>query len=303
MFMKNKGTIDANTALIQFNDLVDRYLEDAIETSDMGVYEGINQRSKHTISTIHDGKEVMSRLNICSQFQELGTVAAIDHEIGSIINLHCSGIRRGTKKNFELVKESIEDALLKKQIPSTRVYDETVKRIIGNHETEIISPEDLEILATGIMYQEDLYSIFKSNDEELKRQIGSVLLQVLQDVNRFEVVYQMMAGRFGTNNKPVDSAIWNRFKNGEPLDVASICRDRKWNLNVGELVRLSFINQIRLLETAMFVRDNQFITRIERQRNNPFMAEAYDVARERLDLMIADSDGITVDAKRIKLTK
>ena len=87
------------------------------------------------------------------------------------------------------------------------------------------------------------------------------------------------------------------FYKGQYLNIADIKKEGLWNSNVGELVRLSFINQIKLLSVAKLIYEKNLILKMKELRKNPYTEEAFDFMQNKLKTMIDSSDGITITKK------
>lgn len=87
------------------------------------------------------------------------------------------------------------------------------------------------------------------------------------------------------------------FYKGQYLNMADLKQQGPWNANVGELVRLSFVNQIRLLSVAKLIHDEGILLKMKELRQNPYALDAFDFMQNKLEEMIKNSDGITVTKK------
>ena len=84
------------------------------------------------------------------------------------------------------------------------------------------------------------------------------------------------------------------FYQGKYLNIAKLKQQGLWNVNVGELVRLSFINQIKLLSVAQIIKEENILSRLKEKRNNPYVLDAFDVTIQKLEERMKNSDGITI---------
>lgn len=305
--MLKNNEVNSNTTLIMADRILDDMCERLFRLGETSKIEEIKQKRTLLIKAIHDGNMIMDEMCFDNDFQNLGTVGIIDHGLRKIM-----GVQTGSpfniaeaKKVFNLQTPGIvlQDSILKKQIPGTRMYDDVLRRISSDTQTDEVTDQELQAIGEGIIQVEGLYKIFKGNNEALKAKTSSILLQVVRDIDTIgSAEYLLAKGKFASSDDPISKKVWESFKNGK-IDVIGVCREGKWNPNIKTLIHLSFINRIRLYESAMLIKEQGLISKLEQRDGNPQTREAYAITKEKLDLMLQDSNGITVDAKRIRLTK
>jgi len=266
----------------------------------------------HTMDVVKDGTLAMENLGINKTIQELGKICFLNHDIGRFPQMRLIGnyydhdLKRSglfpVDNHGELGEMILTHEMMRKQIPSTSIYDENIRMVVKDHVTSVVPDSDFDILTTTILQNKSLHEIYSSGGEN-KRQLVSVILQILQDTDRLDIYHQILTDRFqpAKCDEAINSTVWRMFLDGEYLNINNLKESGLWNNNVGELVRLSFINQIRLLSVAQIIYDGELIMKMKTKRCNRYADIAFDIAQDRLEKMIKNSDGVLVDAKRLSL--
>lgn len=298
--------IDYKNALYQFERYV--ALQQRAVFEENVKLNGMHQKYIHSLSCVEYGRNIIRNLDFNNSFTNLTKVAILDHDIGRFLQMHLIGTFKDydlRKLKFfdvdhhgELGKKLLDAGILKQQIRNTRAYDECIGTVVLNHVNYRSEYEDLLILVSDIFKNEHAYDILTSSDEETKRKVISVLTQIVQDIDRLDIYSQILDNRFvpKKSDADVDPTILDKFYKGEYLNINEIKKQGLWNANVGELVRLSFIDQIRLLSVAEIIKTGEIIKQLKIKRDNQKLADAFDFTEEKLNQMINNSqDGVTVN--------
>lgn len=263
----------------------------------------IERKVVHSYEVVADGIKVCNKLQINESFKDLLRVIFLDHDIGRFRQARYTStfddtklINYGYSNHGELGKVLLLSGIINQQIPNNRVYDEIISTVVNNHVTKMVDGKNLLILCSSLLKSEDAYEFFLKANDETKRKVIDTITQIVQDVDRLDIYHQILDGRWTPNkcNDPVDSKVFDMFYQGKYLNISELKKQGLWNHNVGELVRLSFINQIKLLSVAEVIKDENILERLKEKRNNPYVSNAFDVSIEKLDDRIKNSDGITI---------
>ena len=304
--------IDYKNALYQFERYVG--LQQRAVFDEKLKLNGMYQKLLHSLSCVEYGRDVIRNLGFNTSFANLTKVAILDHDIGRFLQMHYLGTFKDSdlkKLEFfnvehhgELGKKLLDAGILKQQIRNTRAYDECISTVVLNHVYYQSNYKDLLILVSDFFKDEHAYDVLTTCDDDTKRMIFAALTQIVQDIDRLDIYSQILEERFvpKKSDENVDPKILDMFYKGEYLNINEIKKQGLWNPNVGELVRLSFIDQIRLLSVAKTIQTHDMIEQMKIKRNNSKLADAFDFTEEKLNQMINNSkDGVTVNKVK-KLT-
>lgn len=280
--------------------------ENDVEEADKRI-KGVEAKVIHTQEVIKDGEEVMQNLGFVDNNLSFGKVALLNHDIGRFMQMRSIGSFKDNElyqqcfiKNHGELGCMVLDRIIKDEIPNTRLYDGALKEIVRNHVNGVNPIEHLSILNNGILQGYDISELLQY--KEISRQVISTYTQIVQDVDRLDIYHQILEGRFTPvdSMEPISKEVLQKFYNGEYLDIAELRRTGLWNANVGDLVRLSFIDQIKLLSVAKLIKDENLIIRMKQSRKNPYTDEAFEYANDKLEEMIKNSpDGILVGPVKV----
>jgi len=273
---------------------------------------GIDSKYIHSLEVVHDGNTVIKNLQFNPSFVAFCKMALLNHDIGRFKQIIITGNfndddlahKTGIENHGLLGKIILEDGILKEQIPDTRVFDEGIIQIVQNHVTGSSTYNQLQILNSNLFKNEDIYDIFKTADNSLKKDIIAAITQIVQDVDRLDIYHQILSDRWSPLKSEVDIplVVFEKFYQGQFLNMSQLKKQGLWNSNVGELIRLSFINQIRLYSVAKMILDENIILKLKTKRNNPKVKDAFDYTHQLLKEMVNSSeDGITVSKKVLKI--
>ncbi len=263
----------------------------------------INRKVAHTYEVVTDGTKSIDKLGFNDSFKELARITFLDHDIGRFKQARYTAtfddtklINYGYKNHGDLGKVVLLSGLINQQIPNTRVFDEVISTVVNDHVTKIVDSKSLLVLCSDLLKSEDAYEFFLKADIDTKRKVIDTITQIVQDVDRLDIYHQILDGRWTPNkcDTPVDPKVFDMFYQGKYLNIAELKKKGLWNHNVGELVRLSFINQIKLLSVAEIIKEENILARLKEKRNNPYVLDAFDVTMQKLDEKINNSDGITI---------
>lgn len=293
-----------NKALQVFNSY---YILQRNSTEDTKKIDGIDKKYLHTMEVVKDGSSVVTNLDFNETFIELSKLAFLNHDIGRFEQM----LRMGSYIDSDLVsqiglnhgglgKQILQDGLIQEEIPNTRVYDRPILDIVDKHVDGRFDEKDLLILSSDLLKTADAIEFFSRASEEKKTKVINTITQIVQDVDRLDIYHQILEGRWTPMkvDEPVDPKVMDMFYNGEYLNMVELKKQGLWNANVGELVRLSFVNQIRLLSVAKLIHDKKILMKMKELRQNPFVLDAFDFMQSKLEEMINNSDGITVCKKK-----
>lgn len=280
---------------------------DKITTEDIKKrIDGMDKKVIHTLEVVSDGSKVLDELGFNDSVKEFSKIAFLDHDIGRFPQMRLTGSFGDNElKNYgldvndhgQLGKEILLGGVIKEQIPETRFLDEPISQIVGDHVSKNGNNEELAILSQAILKNEDILEIFKNGSEENKKKIIAAITQIVQDVDRLDIFHQILDNRWTPlkTDDEIDQKVFDMFYNGEYLDMASLRQQNLWNANVGDLVRLGFVNRVRLLSVAKVILQQDIILRLKEKRQNPKVRDAFEYTNDLLKEMIEKSeDGITV---------
>jgi len=297
--------LNYDVALYYFRNYV--YSKIWESANDSNKIKGINKKITHTLDVVYYGKKIASSLGFNDSCLELSKICLLDHDVGRFMQM----ANLGTYDDYVLKNEFqgeiehhgdlgeiiLRSELLKKQIQSTRVFDNCIATVVKDHVTKEVDSKDLLILSKKILANESAYDIFNKCDDEVKKQVISTLTQLVQDVDRLDIYYQIIFDKFNckSSSEEISQTVFDKFYNGEYLNMNELKKQGLWNCNVGELVRLSFVNQIKLLEVAKMIKHEKIIEKMRIKNNNLMVKDAYDITIQKLDESIKNSeDGIVV---------
>ena len=292
-----------NKALEMFNN---HYVLQRSRAEDIKKIEGIDKKYLHTMEVVKDGTAVVKQLEFSDTFVELSKLAFLNHDIGRFEQMLITGnyvdsdlVAQIGLNHGSLGKQILQNGLIEKEIPSTRVYDRPILEAVEKHVNYHCDIEDLLVLSGNLLKSADAIDFFNKASEEEKIKIINTITQIVQDVDRLDIYHQILEGRWTPMkvDKPIDSTVMKMFYNGQYLNMAELKQQGLWNANVGELVRLSFINQIRLSSVAKMIYDEKILLQMKELRKNPYVDEAFDFMQNKLEEMIKNSDGITITKK------
>lgn len=278
----------------------------------------IDMKRVHSFEVVKDGSNVVNMLKFNPTVKEFSKIAFLYHDIGRFYQMRLTG----NYTDFELLKfmksrgiynisnhgqlganilsnilESRYKMLSKENREIALNYYGAIKQIVKNHVDAKIDNKDLLILISDLLKNNDILELLETCTDDIRNSIINAITQIVQDVDRLDIYHQILDGRWvpPTSFEKVDDKILNMYYNGEYLDIKLLKQKGLWNPNVGELVRLSFINQIRLLSVAKMLDDENVIIRLKNNRCNPITSDAYDFASEKLKKLIKTSnDGVTI---------
>ena len=293
-----------NYALGVFNS---HYVLQRHKASDDKKIDGIDKKYLHTMQVVKDGTGTVKSLGFNETFIDLSKLAFLNHDIGRFEQM----LKMGNYIDSDLVaqiglnhgglgRQILQNGLIEEEIPSTRVYDRPVLDIVENHVDGRFDGKDLLVLSSDLLKNADAQEFFSKVSEEEKIKVINTITQILQDVDRLDIYHQILEGRWTPMKveEPIESKVMDMFYKGQYLNMAELKKQGLWNANVGELVRLSFVNQIRLLSVAKLIHDENILMQMKQLRQNPYVDEAFDFMQEKLEKMINNSDGITVSKQR-----
>ena len=292
-----------NYALGVFNS---HYVLQRYKASDDKKIDGIDKKYLHTMEVVKDGTDTVKSLEFNDSFIELSKLAFLNHDIGRFEQMllmenyidselmNSYGLNHGG-----LGSQILANGLIKREIPNTRVFDYPILEVVEKHVDYHCDAKDLLVLSSSLLKNADAKDFFNKARDEEKKAVINAITQIVQDIDRLDIYHQILEGRWTPIKveAPVDPKVLDMFYKGQYLNMAELKKQGLWNANVGELVRLSFINQIRLLSVAKLIHDEKILLQMKELRQNPYVADAFDFMQNKLEEMINNSDGITVTKK------
>ena len=293
-----------NRALEVFNSY---YVLQRSSTEDTKKIDGIDKKYLHTMEVVRDGSSAVTNLDFNETFVELSKLSFLNHDIGRFEQM----LKMGNYVDSDLVaqtglnhgglgKQILQNGLIEQEIPSTRVYDRPILDIVLKHVDGRFDEKDLLVLSSDLLKNANAIEFFSKASEEKKIKVINTITQIVQDVDRLDIYHQILEGRWTPMKveEPIDPKVMDMFYNGQYLKMADLKKQGLWNANVGELVRLSFVNQIKLLSVAKLIHDENILMKMKELRQNPYAKDAFDFMQNKLEEMIKNSDGITVCKKK-----
>lgn len=266
------------------------------------IKDAMNKKVIHTNEVIQDGLKVAKELSFNESIRDFTHVALMDHDIGRFAQMRYTGnyqdyilFEKTGIKNHGVLGKNILGTLINYQLPNAKELHQPIMTIVNDHVDKINNDEELMILATDLLKEYSIEELLLS--DKVSKNLISAITQIVQDVDRLDIYHQILEDRWTpmkVENK-ISPVVFEMFYNGEYLDMASLRKTGLWNANVGELVRLGFINQIKLLSVAKIIKRENIIMKLKEKRQNPKVLDAFDYANEKLNEMIKNStDGVTL---------
>lgn len=278
----------------------------------------INNKVRHTEEVLRTGRMALDVLEVNDSVRNFALLALLNHDIGRFLQMRLTGTYKDYEANAkigiadhgvlgklallgELANEYpllgiSQGSILAEQVPDGELFYKPIAKIVEDHVSRRNSDEELKILATDILQKYSMDEILKMDEKTVNSVLGTIT-QLVQDADRLDIYYQVISGIWSppVEDEPIHPEIVSTFYRGEYIDIAHFKSKGIWNNNAGDLVRLSFINQIRLLSVAKVIQQENLITRLKLARNNPYANEAFDYTNNLLNELIANSeDGVTL---------
>lgn len=267
------------------------------------IIEDIDRKIIHTYEVISDGLKVAEELGFNSSTKDFTHVALLNHDIGRFAQIRHTGnyndsilYKMTGIKNHGILGAQILEAIIDEQLPKTPIFHKPIINIVKEHVDKVNTNKELMVLSSNLLKNYSMEELLSSKRGNIDNVI-SAITQIVQDVDRLDIFHQILDDRWEPMkaSSDIDSSVFKMFYNGQYLDMAYLKQKGLWNANVGELVRLGFINQIKLLSVAKVIQKENIIMRLKEKRQNPKVLDAFDYANEKLNEMIENTeDGITV---------
>lgn len=278
----------------------------------------LKNKVRHTQEVMRTGNMALDVLGVNQSVKDFALLALLDHDIGRFLQMRLTGTYKDYEANAkigiadhgllgklillgELSKQYpllgiVQEPLIKEQIPDGELFYNPIAQIVEDHVTRRNSDDELKILATKIFQEYSMDEILKMGEKTVRAALGTIT-QLVQDADRLDIYYQVIAGIWSPpiEDEPVHPEIVATFYRGEYIDINKFKEKGIWNNNAGDLVRLSFINQIRLLSVAKVIQQENLIMRLKAARANPYVDEAFDYTDALLKRLIETSeDSVTL---------
>lgn len=292
-----------NYALGVFNS---HYVLQRYKASDDKKIDGIDKKYLHTMEVVKDGTDTVKSLEFNDSFVELAKLSFLNHDIGRFEQMLLLGNYNDSElinsyglNHGNLGRQILANGLIKKEIPSTRAFDRPILETVDKHVNYYCDERDLLVLSSGLLKSADAIDFFNKAGEDEKQMVINTINQIVQDVDRLDIYHQILEGRWTPIkvDEPIDTKVLDMFYKGQYLNMTELKKQGLWNANVGELVRLSFVNQIRLLSVAKLIYDENILLQMKKLRQNPYVDDAFDFMQSKLEEMIKNSNGITITKK------
>lgn len=274
--------------------------------SDANVIEMIDKKVIHTREVVNDGNKVVDKLGFNESFRVLAQIAFLNHDIGRFMQARLTKsfediklAEMGLTDHGHLGKLILQSGVINEEIPDTRTFDSVITDVVNNHVNMLVNEQDLAILNDGIL-KNDVEQFYLYADQIVKNQFTNALTQIVQDVDRLDIYHQILDGRWipSSSDDKVNTLVFKKFYKGDYLNINELKTLGVWNSNVGDLVRLSFIDDIKLYSVAKMIVEERILERLKEIRNNPNLLDAFDYAREKLDDRMRKSDGIVLTKRK-----
>lgn len=264
--------------------------------------EQMDKKVIHTEEVISDGLKVTKELQFNESVKDFSYVAFLNHDIGRFAQMRYMGNYTDSEldktigiKNHGVLGKNILTNIIDEQLPHMSVYHEPIMKIVNDHVDKKNSIEELMVLRTNLLRDYSMEELLYY--PSVRQNVVNSITQIVQDVDRLDIYHQILEDRWTPMKveEDIDPKVFEMFYKGEYLNMALLKEQGLWNANVGELVRLSFINQIKLLSVAKVIQDENIIMKLKDKRQNPKTLDAFEYTNQKLDEMINNStDGVTV---------
>lgn len=272
----------------------------------------------HSIDVAYDSKRVGLDLSLFNEENiKILWSSGLLHDIGRFMQLKLTGTFRdfdsfkgnfGNLTNHGQLGESIliNDGRMKLFYPFTRIYDDFIGKVVGNHfESQL---PDYKIVPNYKIYRNyglsELIKDMKNGSfgalEEYDR-LSSWYVKIIQDVDRLDTLKQVERGDFNpilSNDKvdDVNPVIYDIFYNGNYINMSDLKQKGLWTCNAGQLVRWSFLYQLSLVSTVKNIKDLGLIEKVWERNPIDNLKPGYDFTLALMDALIETSpDGVYID--------
>lgn len=245
------------------------------------------------------------------EFRKLLEIESLYHDIGRFKQLQLTGSFFDPelaarypmlKDHGDLGAKIMEEELLLRLFPEDRTFDDEIIRVIRLH------AKDNKHLSAWLKreYIESFkkYSLTEIlTSPKLKRERKSMTVTnvaIVQDSDRLDIFRKIVKGIWipKTSDEKVAPEVWTMFTEGNLPSISELKTKGYWNINVGHLVRMNFINQMCLVPELQKIKDENLIEKVYAICGNEIVRGAYDYAIERIDTLINESDDKILVKKR-----
>lgn len=226
-------------------------------------------------------------------------------------------------KYGKVILKRNDKELLKYFLSDTRIYDDILLEVIGEHTT--ITNPDYQLPLDTLLHLFQNYSleeILRSSNQVLKNQLIALKLLILREQDSLEILEQVAEELWhpaiGSEDKyHINDITWDLFTNFAYLDMKSLKEQGLWTCNSGFLLRYSLLlRNINFVGTLKSIIDNHLIDEVyEKQIHNVTNEEgiivpnrdskiplAYEYIKLAINNLIATSpDGIIITDKSKQL--
>ena len=237
------------------------YANKFINENDVSKINGYIDKQNHSLFVLDEAMltdALFTKYN--ESFKNLLALESLFHDIGRFRQLKETGSFKDNElKDYypnmedhgDLGKAVMQESnLLKKLIPGVRIYDEEIEKVIGAHakvNSELLNYILKEYIESFQNY--DLSELFKTDKASKERKVlFATNTSIIQDVDRLDIFRKIVKGIWlpmSTTDK-IDENVMELFKQGKLPRMIDLKNAGLWNANVGHLVRLSFINQMKI---------------------------------------------------------
>lgn len=280
----------------------------------------------HSIDVAYDSKRVGLDLNLFNEENiKILWSTGLLHDIGRFMQLRLTGTFKDSESfsdnKFKGITDHgilgkkilLDDERIKMFYPLTRIYDEFIGSVVGNHfESKTV---DYPIDINDDTYKKySLLEILKDKKQNIKcaddayDKLVSWYIKIIQDVDRLDILKQIDRGDFIpilSNDKidDVNPYIYDLFYNGKYINMNDLKKRGIWTCNAGQLLRWSFVYQLSLVGTIKNIKSLNLIEKIWEKNPVENLKPGYNFILELIDSLIETSpDGVYVDKEKA-LTK
>lgn len=311
------------TLINSSNDLINKANEALIENSQLEKnLKMYNVKVTHSIDVAYDSKRVGIDLDLFnSENIKVLWTSGLLHDIGRFMQLKLTGTFKDaesfSQNRFDGISDHgmlgekilIEDKKMQTFYPTTRIYDEFIASVVGNHYEAKVTDYPINIKDT-IYKKYGISEIIKDMNNNIsiaKKEYDKLIswyVKIIQDVDRLDILKQVERGDFVPKLSTekcddVNPLIYDLFYNGKYINMNELKKKGLWTCNAGQLLRWSFIYQLSLVSTIRNIKSLNLIEKIWYKTPIDNLKPGYDFISELMDALIETSpDGVYVDKQK-----
>lgn len=276
----------------------------------------VEDKKVHSIDVGFDSKETAHLLNFNESTMNFVETSGLMHDVGRFAQVYLTGnyidsrlaeTYPNIQDHGELGRIILEKNFITSIRPTQRIYDSSITTIVGEHAKGNLSGNlgdkvsNLKIFANF-----DINDILANSS--FIDQLNAITIQIVQDVDRLDIYHQIITGKWSPLivDDLIPEEVFDMFFRGEYLNMTELRGRGLWNANVGELVRLGFVNHLKLVGVARLIEQEKLLYNMfqirdieNRSKEMPLLKEAYNLTIKKLTERINKSnDGIYLESKQ-----